>query len=411
MQSDDADLFRRIQETGRFRFGVGRTQIPQYHEPSFSAYAAKFRWYGKRDAQFVLTHPGRAHSMLFHLTVRYPVWRPFKALLSGKPRAAPYFWACAGLRIASAAGFLVSRLVPHAERGKISLPRPLSKGESGQRNAAQPHPAERGGASAATGPLAVIVQARMGSSRAPGKVMENLAGQPFLKHCLDRCRQIPGADMVVVAIPETPENDVIAASAARWGYRVVRGSESDVLSRYARAARATQASAVMRVTSDCPLIDPAICGQTIDWWRTTGADYGCNNMPPGLPHGLDCEVFHAGLLLKADSEAQDPYAREHVTPWLRTHSGLTRASLQGPGGGLEHLRWTLDYPEDMAMFRELFAAMGSEAVHATAADFIAFCLRRPDIAAMNAVRHAAERLTATDRADHESLLALTGKAA
>lgn len=98
-QSDDADLFKRIVDTGRFTFGVGRTIISQEHHSAWSDYSAKFRWYGRRDAEFMRTHPDRAHSMWFHLLFRYPIWRPLKALLTGKPRAAVYFWACGGLRL------------------------------------------------------------------------------------------------------------------------------------------------------------------------------------------------------------------------------------------------------------------------------------------------------------------------
>ena len=97
-QSDDADLFKRIVDTGRFTFGVGRTVVPQYHHPEFSDYMGKFRWYGRRDAEFIRTHKDRAHSMLFHLFFRYPVWRPIKALFTGRPRAAVYFWICGGTR-------------------------------------------------------------------------------------------------------------------------------------------------------------------------------------------------------------------------------------------------------------------------------------------------------------------------
>ena len=95
-QSDDADLFKRIVDTGRFTFGVGRTVVPQYHHPEFAEYMSKFRWYGRRDAEFIRTHPDRAHSMYFHLFFRYPVWRPLKSLFTGRPRAAVYFWVCGG---------------------------------------------------------------------------------------------------------------------------------------------------------------------------------------------------------------------------------------------------------------------------------------------------------------------------
>ena len=247
--------------------------------------------------------------------------------------------------------------------------------------------------------LAVIVQARMGSSRCPGKVMMDLDGEPFLKRCLDRCDQIPGADMVVVAVPDLVQDDPVAEAAESWGYKVVRGPEKDVLARYALAAREVIATAVMRVTSDCPLIDPEICGETIRFWKETQADYGCNNMPPGFPHGLDCEVFHAGHLHAANHLAEDPYEREHVTPWIRNHPNLTHASIKGPKGGMERLRWTLDYEEDVEMFRALYAAMGEDAPFARAADYLAMCMRRPDIPAINDMRIDPARLAAEQEAD------------
>lgn len=245
--------------------------------------------------------------------------------------------------------------------------------------------------------LAVIVQARMGSSRCPGKVMMDLGGAPFLKRCLDRCALIPGVDVVVCAVPDLPQDDPVADAAADWGYVVVRGSEKDVLARYAKAARDVIATAVMRVTSDCPLIDPDVCGETIRFWKASRADYGCNNMPPGFPHGLDCEVFHASLLHAANHLATDPYEREHVTPWIRRHPDLTHCSIQGPGGGIERLRWTLDYSEDVDMFRALYSVLGEAAPFATTADYMSVCLRRPDIPALNAIRHDASRLAAQQR--------------
>lgn len=247
--------------------------------------------------------------------------------------------------------------------------------------------------------LAVIVQARMGSSRCPGKVMKDLGGEPFLKRCLDRCDRIPGADMVVVAVPDLAQDDPVAEAAESWGYKVVRGSEKDVLSRYAKAAKEVIATAVMRVTSDCPMIDPDICGETIRFWKETQADYGCNNMPPGFPHGLDCEVFHASLLHAANHLAEDPYEREHVTPWIRRHPDLKHSSIQGPAGGIENLRWTLDHPEDVEMFRAVYDALGDRAPFATAAEYLSLCLRRPDIPAINAIRHDPARLAATQEAE------------
>ncbi len=113
-QSDDADLFKRIVDTQKFTFGVGSTIVPQYHHPEFSDYLGKFRWYGRRDAEFIRTHPDRAHSMLFHLFVRYPIWRPIKAVFTGRPRAAVYFWVCGGVRAGIVLKKAVERLFSRA---------------------------------------------------------------------------------------------------------------------------------------------------------------------------------------------------------------------------------------------------------------------------------------------------------
>ena len=142
------------------------------------------------------------------------------------------------------------------------------------------------------------------------------------------------------------------------------------------------------------MIDPDICGETIRFWQQSGADYGCNNMPPGFPHGLDCEVFDADSLYAAEMLATHPYEREHVTPWIRNNPKMKRSSIQGPKGGIENLRWTLDHPEDVEMFRAIYEEMGDAAPMATAADYLALCLRRPDIPQINACRHDPARLEA-----------------
>ncbi|PWE17567.1 hypothetical protein DDZ18_07805 [Marinicauda salina] len=247
--------------------------------------------------------------------------------------------------------------------------------------------------------VAVIVQARIGSSRLPGKVLEALGAKTALARCLDRCAAIPGADLVVCAVPDTAENDAVAAEAGRAGYAVVRGSETDVLARYADAARAVAAETVMRVTSDCPLIDPAVCGAVIDLLAETGADYACNNMPPRFPHGLDCEAFPAARLFEAEAEAAEPYEREHVTPWLRARSDVKKAALVGPGGGLERLRWTLDRPEDLAFFRAVFDALGESAATATTEELAALCQAVPDLPAINADWTDEARLESAAEAD------------
>lgn len=247
--------------------------------------------------------------------------------------------------------------------------------------------------------FAVIVQARLGSSRLPGKTLADIAGAPALVRCLDRCAATPGVDAVVCAVPEGSKDDPVAELAASAGYVVARGSEHDVLARYAAAARLVRADVVMRVTSDCPLIDPEVCGQVRDLLTATGADYAANNLPPSFPHGLDCDVFPAELLYQAACEALSPYEREHVTPWMRQHRGLKKAALIGPAGGRERLRWTLDHPEDLAFFRALFDEMGEEAATASWRAIAAVCDANPDLAAINMMHHDAARLAAAATAD------------
>jgi spore coat polysaccharide biosynthesis protein SpsF len=203
---------------------------------------------------------------------------------------------------------------------------------------------------------AVIVQARLESTRFHGKVLEKIDDETVLHHVLTRCLNIPSADVVCCAIPDTPENDVVARRAEEVGATVYRGSVDDLLDRYYQAAKFLKADSIMRVTSDCPLIDPDICDAVIALHAETGVDYACNNMPVVWPHGLDCEIFTFPLLEKAAQQETRAWVREHVTEWMREDDSVTRASLPGPGGGVEDLRWTVDYKEDLEFVRAVFAA-------------------------------------------------------
>ncbi len=166
---------------------------------------------------------------------------------------------------------------------------------------------------------AVIVQARMGSSRLPGKVLLPLAGQTVLWHVLTRCQAIPGIDLVACATTQAAADIAIVREAERAGARVYRGSQADVLGRYQQAARSLGADVIMRVTGDCPLIDPDVCGKVLALRAETGADYACNNMPRSWPYGLDCEAFTANALFQAANTAKTSNEREHVTPWIRNN--------------------------------------------------------------------------------------------
>lgn len=235
-----------------------------------------------------------------------------------------------------------------------------------------------------TGRVAVIVQARHGSTRLPGKVLKRLAGDTVLAHVLRRCAAVEGADVVCCAIPDGADCEAVAAEALTCGAEVFRGSESDVLDRYHGAAQALGADTVMRVTSDCPLIDPAVCAALLALYEAEDVDYACNNAPPSWPHGLDCEVFSAAALGRAAKAAVSPREREHVTPWLRENPAVTRANLDGPGGAMASLRWTLDYPVDLVFFQALFALLPAGPEIPGWADIAALLQDNPAIAAINA---------------------------
>jgi spore coat polysaccharide biosynthesis protein SpsF len=230
-----------------------------------------------------------------------------------------------------------------------------------------------------------IVQARVGSSRLPGKVLERLGNAPVLAHVLRRCQAIASVDAVVCATVEGPDGEAVADLARAQGVCVYRGSEWDVLARYQSAARKAGADIILRVTSDCPLIDPEVCDAVLRLRATTDADYATNNMPPSWPHGLDCEAVTRAALEAAAAQATEPGDREHVTPWIRRNPAFRRVNLAGPGGHLAAARWTLDYPEDLAFLRALDTHLpldGDANWHAVAG----LLARQPELARINEAR-------------------------
>ena len=175
----------------------------------------------------------------------------------------------------------------------------------------------------ATPRVVAIIQARMGSSRLPSKTMMDLAGTPLLDRLL---RQLSGAttlDEVVVATSVNPADDAIELFAAGRGFRVIRGSEQDVLSRYVIAAEAADADIVVRLTADCPLHSPDTVDEVVGAFLGARADYACNTNPYTRPDGQDVEVFTKNILNRA-AAAEDGPNREHVTPWMRCSPDVVR---------------------------------------------------------------------------------------
>lgn len=188
-----------------------------------------------------------------------------------------------------------------------------------------------------------VVQARLDSSRLPGKILKPLNDKPVLEWVLERCVAISGVDQVICAIPDTETNDVVASLVTSIGINVFRGSEHDVLARYWGAVAHEKTKYVMRVTSDCPFLDPEVCSEVLVETDKRNLFYGATG---ALPNGLACEVFRKEALEEAHKRATHPNDREHVTLWIkRRYKG---ASFIYPGDRLvaRNNRWVLDYPED-----------------------------------------------------------------
>ena len=229
----------------------------------------------------------------------------------------------------------------------------------------------------------IIVQARMTSTRLPGKVLLPLAGEPMLTRLIERLRRVRRADGIVVATTTNATDDPIAALCAQLGVPCHRGSEHDVLSRYADAARLHGADTVVRITSDCPLIDPALIDQVIAAYEEGGIDYVSNMLPPTWPYGMAVEVFSAAALAQAHAEATQAAEREHVTPFLYWHPERYRLRNVASPVDLSQHRWTVDTPEDYALVSRLFHHLMPTHPHFTQADVLALLEQHPDWIALN----------------------------
>lgn len=206
-----------------------------------------------------------------------------------------------------------------------------------------------------------IIQARMESTRLPGKVLADIAGKPMLERVVERTRRASRVDQVVVATSDSPADEVLVALCQRRGWAVVAGSQHDVLARYRQAAEAYQADQIVRITSDCPLIDPGLVDAVVALSDRPGFEYGCNFHPcRRFPRGLDCEVMTRGTLERIDRLATAPRFREHVTLLVYDPQGQGRFRIDHHLGSTDWswLRWTVDTAEDLELVRAIYGHFG-----------------------------------------------------
>lgn len=204
--------------------------------------------------------------------------------------------------------------------------------------------------------IVAIIQARMLSSRLPGKIMLPLEGRPLLQYQVERLRESRHINELCVATVDSIDCDPIAKLCDEIGTHVVRGDENDVLSRFIKCADELKPDYIVRVTSDCPLIDPALVDKVINEYFDGGWDFCAPDIPNSLPRGVDFEVFSADLLYQADREATEKFQREHVAPFI--YQQTDRFKCHWPKGGRgESYRFCVDTPEDYYLVVKLAAAL------------------------------------------------------
>jgi spore coat polysaccharide biosynthesis protein SpsF len=230
--------------------------------------------------------------------------------------------------------------------------------------------------------ILAILQARMSSTRLPGKVMAMVAGAPMIGRQIERVRRAERIDRVVLATSRDPSDDPLADYVAAQGVEAYRGSLDDVLARFVGALAAFgPAEHVVRLTGDCPLADPSVIDATVALHLARGTDYAANTPAHRtFPKGLDVEVVRAACLERAGREAQAPYEREHVTPYFYRHPELFTQAFLSQDAQEGEARWTVDRPDDLDWVRAVYDGLYPTNPAFTSDDVRAFVRGRPDMA-------------------------------
>ena len=229
-----------------------------------------------------------------------------------------------------------------------------------------------------------IIQARLGSTRLPRKVLADIHGKTMLAHVIGRARAIKGVDAVAVATTAAPEDEAVAEAARRSGALVFRGHPTDVLDRFYQAALAFKADAAVRITADCPLLDPAVSGLVVQRFLRGGLDYCSNILPPTFPDGLDTEIVSFAALERVWRIARLESDREHVTTYIRTHPGEFRVANVESATDLSSLRWTVDEPADLEFVRGVLRLLDGGAGAAPGmTDVLRVVRDHPELAVLN----------------------------
>jgi len=231
--------------------------------------------------------------------------------------------------------------------------------------------------------IIAVIQARVGATRLPGKVLKKIEGKTVLEHVINRAQVARKIDNIVVATTVKKEDLKIVQLCAKLGISVFCGSENDVLDRYYQAARLFKANHIVRITSDCPLIDPLIIDKVIGLYFKKEADYATNTMPETYPDGLDTEVISFKTLKIVWENSRLFSEREHVTPYIRKNPNIFKIVNLKCEYNLNDKRWTLDEPEDFEFIKIIYKNLYSEDSLFGMKKIIDFLKNHPEIEELN----------------------------
>lgn len=236
--------------------------------------------------------------------------------------------------------------------------------------------------------VVAIIQARMGSTRLPGKVLQDIGGDTMLARVVRRTQRASLLDDILVATTTKAADDAIVAECNRLHVPVYRGSEDDVLDRYYQAARMTQPDAVVRITSDCPLIAPDVIDKVIAAFARNWPDYASNFIKRTYPRGLDTEIIRFAVLEQAWQAAAESYQRAHVTPYIHQQPDKFRLLSVENETDYSHYRWTVDTPDDLTFVQMVYSRLGNDDSFSWL-DALDLLRREPSLAELN--RHIQQK--------------------
>jgi len=231
--------------------------------------------------------------------------------------------------------------------------------------------------------ILAVLQARTSSTRLPGKVLMPLLGKPMILRQVERISRSKHIERLVVATSADPSDDQLAELCASVGVAVFRGQLEDVLDRFYQAARSHAPSHVIRLTGDCPLIDPDVIDQIVEFCLAQGLDYASNTIVPTFPDGLDVEIMTFPSLQAAWTEATLPSQREHVTPYIHQNPQRFRTGNFKGEANLSQMRWTVDEPADFELVKAVYGALYPSKPDFSTPEIIRFLENNPELLALN----------------------------